>query len=116
MNQISKRKLVVSEWVTLDGVFDANTMEQWFNPYDSINRQKYIKETVLKVDAFLFGRTTYEMLAPYWSSLKDDVIFPRKIGHYVKLFFQLQIFHKFQGSYIPEKNAFSACYRKFQYI
>src|SRR5208337_1512063 len=44
------------------------------------------------------------------------VIFPRKIGHYVKLFFQLQIFHKFQGSYIPEKNAFSACYRKFQYI
>jgi len=49
-------------------------------------------------------------------ALMDEMIFPRKIGHYVKLFFQLQIFHKFQGSYIPEKNAFSACYRKFQYI
>ena len=66
------RKLVVSEWVTLDGVFDADTMDQWFNPYDSIDRQQCIKETVLASDAFLFGRATYEMLAPYWSSLKDN--------------------------------------------
>jgi dihydrofolate reductase len=72
MNQNTMRKLVVSAWVTLDGVFDADTMGQWFNPYDSIDRQQYIKETVLTSDAFLFGRTTYEMLAPYWSSLKDN--------------------------------------------
>src|SRR6266568_8982994 len=72
MNQITMRKLVVSEWVTLDGVFDADTMDQWFTPYDSIDRQKYIKETVLASDAFLFGRATYEMLAPYWSRLKDN--------------------------------------------
>jgi dihydrofolate reductase len=72
MNQNTMRKLVVSAWVTLDGVFDADTMDQWFNPYDSIDRQQYIKETVLASDAFLFGRTTYEMLAPYWSSLKDN--------------------------------------------
>ena len=71
MNQNTMRKLVVSEWVTLDGVFDADTMDQWFTPYDSIDRQKYVQETVLASDAFLFGRATYEMLAPYWSSLKD---------------------------------------------
>lgn len=53
MNQNTMRKLVVSEWVTLDGVFDADTMDQWFNPYDSIDRQQYIKETVLASDAFL---------------------------------------------------------------
>ncbi len=29
------RKIVVSEWVTLDGVFDADTMGQWFIPYDT---------------------------------------------------------------------------------
>ena len=29
------RKVVVSEWVTLEGVFDSDTMEQWFIPYHS---------------------------------------------------------------------------------
>jgi dihydrofolate reductase len=65
------RKLVVSEWATLDGVFDADTMDQWFHPYDSRDRQQYIQETVFASDAFLFGRATFEMLAPYWSRLKD---------------------------------------------
>ena len=64
------RKLVVSEWVTLDGVFDAHTMEQWFNPYHSDDRAGYIQETVLAASAFLLGRVTYEMLAPYWSALQ----------------------------------------------
>ena len=32
------RDIVVSEWVTLDGVFDADTMEHWFTPYDSVAR------------------------------------------------------------------------------
>jgi len=26
------RKLVVSEWMTLDDVFDADTMKEWFEP------------------------------------------------------------------------------------
>ncbi len=29
------RKLVVSEWMTLDGVIDAGTIKQWFDPFDS---------------------------------------------------------------------------------
>ena len=66
------RKLVVSAWVTLDGVFDADTMEQWFNPYHSDDRAEYIKEGILACDAILFGRKTYEMLAPYWSSLRNN--------------------------------------------
>ena len=33
------RKLVVSEWITLDGVFDADTMKEWFEPYDSDGRR-----------------------------------------------------------------------------
>jgi dihydrofolate reductase len=66
------RKLIVSTWITLDGVFDANNMQQWFIPFDSIERQEYIKEGILSADALLLGRVTYEMLAPYWSALKNN--------------------------------------------
>src|SRR5450432_643425 len=66
------RKLVVSAWVTLDGVFDADTMNQWFIPYDSEERQAYIRDGILASDAILFGRKTYEMLEPYWSALKNN--------------------------------------------
>ena len=72
MNQNGKRKLVVSEWMTLDGVFDADKMEHWFTPYDSEDRRAYITESVLGCDALLLGRTTYEMLAPHWSALRNN--------------------------------------------
>jgi dihydrofolate reductase len=65
-------KLIVSTWMTLDGIFDADSMNQWFSPYDSEERQEYIRDGILSADAILFGRTTYEMLAPYWSSLKNN--------------------------------------------
>lgn len=65
-------RLLVAAWVTLDGVFDADTMEQWFHPYHSDERGEYIKNQILACDALLLGRVTYEMLAPYWSSLKNN--------------------------------------------
>jgi len=72
MDPNNKGKIVVSEWVTLDGVFDGDTMPQWFVPFDSEDRLKYIIKTMDACDAILFGRTTYEMLAPYWSPLKKN--------------------------------------------
>jgi dihydrofolate reductase len=68
----SMGKLVAFEWVSADGVFDANNMDQWFFPYDSQKRREAIKETYQQADAFLMGRATYEMLAPYWAELPDD--------------------------------------------
>jgi dihydrofolate reductase len=65
------RKLVVSEWVTLDGVFDADTMDTWFKPYDSEDRQEWIKEGILASDAFLSGRVTYQLLSGYWPTVTD---------------------------------------------
>jgi dihydrofolate reductase len=47
-------------------------MNEWFNPFDSESRQQYIRDGILSADAILFGRKTYEMLAPYWSSLKNN--------------------------------------------
>ena len=72
MNQTQQRKLVVSEWITLDGVFDADSMETWFNPYETEDRGRYIKEGIDAADALLFGRVTYEMLAQYWPNLKNN--------------------------------------------
>jgi dihydrofolate reductase len=66
------RKLVVSEWVTLDGVFDANTMKEWFMPFDSEARRKHIKVGVMAADTFLLGKVTYKMLASYWAPLAND--------------------------------------------
>lgn len=68
------RKIVVSEWITLDGVFDSDPryFGEWFIPYDSDGRAAYIQKTVLGCGAFLMGSATYNMLAPYWSVLKND--------------------------------------------
>lgn len=66
------RKLIVKEWITLDGIFDGDTMDKWFLPYHSDERSNYIRDTILASDAMIYGRSTYEMLAPYWSSLKNN--------------------------------------------
>jgi len=66
------RKLIASAWTTLDGIFDADSMAQWFMPYDSIERQEYIRQGILTSDAILLGRKTYEMLASYWSQQKNN--------------------------------------------
>jgi dihydrofolate reductase len=67
------RKLVVSAWVSIDGVFDADTMPQWFFPFNSIAKDEYIRKSISEADALLVGRTTYEMLASYWPfQLNDD--------------------------------------------
>ena len=66
------KKLIVKEWITLDGVFDAGSMNVWNAPYHSESRARCIIEDILGADAFLYGRATYEMLAPYWSSLKNN--------------------------------------------
>jgi dihydrofolate reductase len=61
------RKLWVKAWITLDGVFDANTMDNWWQNTNSPGRMQYVKEEYEKGDAYLLGRVTYEMLWPGWS-------------------------------------------------
>lgn len=67
------RKLWVKAWLTLDGVFDADTMGHWWPPADEAPadetmRLEYIVEEYSKGDVYLLGRTTYEMLWPGWST------------------------------------------------
>src|SRR5215211_7910830 len=67
------RKLWVKAWMTLDGVFDADTMDHWWPPAeeaaaDEARRLEYVVEEYSKGDVYLLGRTTYEMLWPAWST------------------------------------------------
>src|SRR6478735_8795477 len=66
------RKLIITEWVSLDGIFDAGSMNKWWMPFDSTSRQKYIQDTINNCEIMLYGRKTYEMLYPYWSSFKHN--------------------------------------------
>ncbi len=66
------RKLIVTQWTSLDGIFDARSMNKWWLPFDSPGRQKYIQDTINNCEIMLYGRKTYEMLHPYWSSFKDN--------------------------------------------
>ena len=62
------RKLWVKAWTTLDGVFDAETMDDWWQNTNSPARMQYITEQYAQGDVYLLGRVTYEMLWPGWST------------------------------------------------
>ena len=66
------RKLIVSEWLTLDGVFDGDTMGQWELPFNSDDKLAFVKEGILSSDALLVGHVTYDMLAAYWPAQKNN--------------------------------------------
>src|SRR6266487_523217 len=66
------RKIVVSEGVALDGVFDAETMGQWAAPFSSDEKDDFVRNSVLAADALLLGRTTYDLQAWYWPNQKGD--------------------------------------------
>src|SRR2546423_2642511 len=66
------KRMIVSEWMSFDGVFDAETMGDWWGPYDSDERAAHIQEQIGSAGGFVLGRRTYEMLAPYWSAMKNN--------------------------------------------
>ncbi len=58
------RKIIVAEFLTLDGVMEAP--ETWQFPFLSDDISEYIKTGILALDAQLLGRVTYETFAGYW--------------------------------------------------
>jgi dihydrofolate reductase len=63
------RKVVVTEYVTLDGVMENPS---WTGPYwnDEIARFKF--DELFESDALLLGRVTYEGFAKAWPSMTDE--------------------------------------------
>jgi dihydrofolate reductase len=58
------RKVIVSEFLSLDGVMEAS--ETWQPPYVSDDVAEFIQAQILALDAQLLGRVTYDMFAAYW--------------------------------------------------
>jgi dihydrofolate reductase len=65
-------KIIVSEGMTVDGIFNAETMGQWAAPFYSEERDAFIRGTILASDALLLGRTTYDLQARYWPHQQGD--------------------------------------------
>jgi class 3 adenylate cyclase len=73
------RRLVVAEFVTLDGVMEAPGFEEhrdgrnaWALRMQTAEMQGFIRDQFLSVDAFLLGRTTYQIWAAFWPTAPDE--------------------------------------------
>jgi dihydrofolate reductase len=81
------RKLVVSEFITLDGVMeDPGGGEEFdrggwaFRFQRGPEGDKFKFDELMESDAMLLGRVTYEGFAAAWPSITDDVGFAEKMN------------------------------------
>jgi dihydrofolate reductase len=83
------RRIVVSEFVTLDGVMedpggaekDRNGFGGWAFRFDRGEAGDRFKlDELLEADALLLGRTTYEGFAAAWPSMTDEQGFADKMN------------------------------------
>jgi dihydrofolate reductase len=72
------RKIVVSTFVTLDGVMEAP--ETWSFDFHSEDTLKSALDLLLASDALLLGRTTYEGSAAAWPGREDPMGFADKMN------------------------------------
>ncbi len=63
-------KVIVYEYVTLDGVMEAP--EKWQFPYLSDDVAQAIKAQILDAGAILLGRVTYDIFAASWPSRTNN--------------------------------------------
>ena len=79
-------KLIVTEFVTLDGVAQAPgapdedaeggfTHGGWMAPVAEEESGEVMFEQAQSMDALLLGRTTYEIFADYWPNAPEEVPF-----------------------------------------
>lgn len=76
------RKVVVSEFLTLDGIMEAPN--EWSFPYwnDQIAKVKF--DELFASDALLLGRVTYEGFAAAWPGRTDEQGFGDRINNMAK--------------------------------
>jgi dihydrofolate reductase len=80
-------KIVVSEFITLDGVVEApggepslGSRSGWTLPYGSDDFNKFKLEELFAAEALLLGRVTYEGFAAAWPSMKDEAGFADRMN------------------------------------
>ncbi len=65
------RKLIVSEFVTLDGVMEAP--EKWVFQFHDEPSAGFKTAEINEVDALLLGRRTYEIFAASWPAMTGEL-------------------------------------------
>jgi dihydrofolate reductase len=73
--EVSARKVIVSEFVTLDGVMEDPS---WTAPFTGQEQEQYKFDELSAADALLLGRTTYEEFAAAWPSMMEQYEGPRR--------------------------------------
>ena len=87
------RKVILSNSVTLDGFFAGPNGElDWFIVDEEF--KQYANDLLSNVDALLFGRVTYQLMADYWpaaatnpSTSKSDLEIADKMNNLPKIVF-----------------------------
>jgi dihydrofolate reductase len=89
--EINMRKLVVTEFLTLDGVMEAPGTETslgelggWSFPFWNDEATRFKHDEILASDALLLGRTTYEIFASFWPTATDDTGFADRMNQMPK--------------------------------
>ena len=79
------RRVIVSEFVSLDGVMEAP--ERWTLQFGSEEQQRYKFDELAAADALLLGRTTYEGFAAAWPGMMDQYEGPGRaeLGEYADM-------------------------------
>ena len=72
------RKVIVTMFVTLDGVMEAP--EKWVFPFWNDDIAKFKHDELFATDTHLLGRVTYETFAAAWPSRKDDAGFADRMN------------------------------------
>jgi dihydrofolate reductase len=87
------RKVILSNSVTLDGFFEGPNKELDWHIVDEEVKQ-YANDLLSNVDALLFGRVTYQLMADYWpaaatnpSTSKSDLEIADKMNNLPKIVF-----------------------------
>ena len=71
-------RIVVSEFMTLDGVMEAP--HEWSFPYWTDAIEKFKHEELITTDVQLLGRVTYEEFARSWPTQTDETGFAQRMN------------------------------------
>jgi class 3 adenylate cyclase/dihydrofolate reductase len=78
------RRLIVAEFLTLDGVMEAPGFEEhrdgknaWALRFQTPEMQEFIRDQFSSIGAFLLGRRTYQIWAAFWPTAGGDEDFAK---------------------------------------
>ena len=85
------RRLIVTDFLTLDGVMEAPGMEDhptgrnaWALRFTDPELERHNQDQTYSAEAILLGRKTYEIWAAFWPTASGDEVFARRMNEVPK--------------------------------